>query len=77
MSEIIVAIPSTGCPKLDRDVQQWVDENAIPTVVTEPKLQAEINKWGVPWYRAAAVVVNDKKQILMMHEGMVRVMQSH
>lgn len=73
MSEIIIAAPKTGCPKLDTHIQRWMEGNDIPTIVTDPKLKAEIDQWGISWFRAGAVVVNNKGEILMTHEGRVQV----
>lgn len=76
MSEVfnlIVAIPETDQPGLNTIIKQWADDNKIPTSITDPELRAHITRWGLPWYRAGAVVVNDKSEVLMVHEGRVQV----
>lgn len=73
MSELIVAIPKTHCPKLDIDIQRWAESYRMPTVITDTALQEHIARWGLPWFRAGAVVANRAGKILMVHEGRVQV----
>ena len=72
-SELTILIPQTHNPRLNAEIEQWAAANNIPTVVTDPKLQKSIAEYGTPWFRSAAVVVNNGGRILMIHEGRVQV----
>lgn len=72
-SELIIAIPETHSPELNAEIKQWAEANSIPTVIADAKLQKGIADWGLPWFRAGALVVNDEGKILMIHEGRVQV----
>lgn len=71
--ELRITIPGTFNLELDTAVRQWAKANGIPTVVTDPKLQKHISDWGLPWFRAGVIAVNDEGKILMIHEGRVQV----
>lgn len=71
--ELTIAIPQAHNPQLNAEIQQWAEANNIPTAITDPKLQESIAEYGTPWFRSAAVVVNNGGRILMIHEGRVQI----
>ncbi len=73
MSELKIAIPETHSPSLTANIQRWAKENSVPEVFTGPTTQKGIRSWGLPWFRAGALVVNSEGKILMIHEGRVQV----
>lgn len=73
MPELVIAIPETHCPRLNADIRQWAKTFHIPAATTDAAIQEQIANWGLPWFRAGAVVVNTAGKILMVHEGRVQV----
>lgn len=71
--ELVIVTPETLDPALSADIKQWAEINHVPAAVTDPAAQKSIRNWGLPWFRAGAVVVNGDGQILMVHEGRVQV----
>ncbi len=71
MSKII--IPESCYPEVAVTVTRWVDTYFGPTLSYDDSLQASINQWGLPWFRAGAIVRNAEGKILMMHEGRVQI----
>ncbi len=68
-----ITIPGTCFHQLERDVEEWVRAQFGPNPEYNPDLQPTIDRWGLPWFRSAAVVVNSEGKILLMHEGRVQV----
>lgn len=73
MPEFVVPTPATCYPGLKSIIKNWVSLCRIPKMVYDAELQAHIQEWGFPWFRAGAVVYNAQRQILMMHESRVQV----
>lgn len=73
VSELPIVIPKSDSRIVNFKVTKWAKANHIPTVVTDPKLQTKITEYGLPWFRAGAVVANGEGKILMIHEGRVQV----
>lgn len=68
-----IVIPKTINPGLQETVTRWTTAFFGPTLLYDAALQDSINQWGLPWFRAGALVCNDENKILMMHEGRVQV----
>jgi len=71
MSRIIT--PETCYPEVKNTVAQWVLAQFGPTPSYDATLRNSIDQWGLPWFRAGAVVYDCEGRILMMHEGRVQV----
>lgn len=69
----IVAIPETVDQELQKVVTSWATDFFGPTMLYDDALQDSIDQWGLPWFRAGAVVSNSEGKILMMHEGRIQV----
>ncbi len=66
-------IPKTVNPEIEKTVTKWVRDTFGPNASYDESLQPTIDQWGLPWFRAGAVVRNEEGKILMMHEGRVQV----
>ncbi len=79
MSELIITTPRTiNSFDLEQVVEAWAEANKVPDVVTDEEQIAIINKYGLPWYRSAAIVYRrnaalGEYEILLMHEAKVQV----
>lgn len=71
MSKMIV--PESCYPEVAVTVTRWVDTYFGPTLSYDDSLQTDIDQWGLPWFRAGAIVRNAEGKILMMHEACVQV----
>ena len=69
-----MAVPAISNPKTATQISTWVREKFGDDPTYDDALQAEIDKWNLPWFRAGAVVVDyTTGKILMMHEARVQV----
>jgi ADP-ribose pyrophosphatase YjhB (NUDIX family) len=73
MSKITLAIPVTSYLEAEQIVTEWVHANLGTPLMYDSSRQAEINQWGLPWFRSGAVVCNTAGKILMVHEARVKV----
>ena len=71
MSKIIT--PETYYSGLKTTIADWVTATLGLNPSYDDTLQNSIDQWGLPWFRAGAVVHNGAGKILMMHEGRVQV----
>lgn len=71
MSKIV--IPGTCYPELGTTIADWVRANLGSDPSYDGSLQSKIDQWGLPWFRAGAIVRDASGKILMMHEGRVQV----
>lgn len=69
-----IIIPKINDPEVANQVIAWVREKFGDHPKYDDSLQSEIDQWNLPWFRAAAVVVDySSEKILMMHEARVQV----
>ena len=71
MSKIV--IPETCYPELESTIADWVRTNLGSDPSYDESLQSKIDQWGLPWFRAGAIVRNAAGKILMMHEGRIQI----
>ncbi len=71
MSKIVV--PVTENAELMAKITAWVHAKYGSDPDYDPALQSKIDEFGLPWFRAAALVVDQAGKILMMHEGKAQV----
>lgn len=71
MSKIV--IPRTKYPALEQAIKDWLQAKFGPNPEYDSALQPTIDKFGLPWFRAAALVVDQERKILMMHEAKAQV----
>lgn len=55
------------------EVTKWVHAKFGPNPEYDPSIEANIRQWGLPWFRAGALVVGADNKILMIHEGRVNI----
>lgn len=72
MSKHIIT-PSTCWPKVAEQVNAWLEKNFGPNPEYNDAMQKVIDQWGLPWFRAGAVVTNTEGKILLIHEGRVQI----
>lgn len=68
-----IIIPETIYPELAREIADWLTEKFGPNPVYDSSLQPTIDQYGLPWFRAAAILIDDDGNILLGHEGRVNV----
>lgn len=73
MPELAIALPASSYPSVKAAVHRWEATHSVPIAIDDAALQVSILEWGLPWFRAGAVVVNATGEILMVHEGRVQV----
>ncbi len=66
-------VPTSCYPAVEISVQKWVQINFGAEPCYDDGLQLKIDQWGLPWFRAGAVIRNAEGKILMMHESLVQV----
>lgn len=66
-------VPTSCYPDVEKSVQKWVQVNFGAELCYDDGLQPEIDQWGLPWFRAGAVIRDVEGKILMMHENRVQV----
>lgn len=57
----------------DADAVLGAIQNTSKNVIIPEESIGDIQKWGLPWFRAGALVYNKEGKILMMHEARVQV----
>lgn len=57
----------------DADAVLGAIQNTLQGVIIPEESIGDIQKWGLPWFRAGALVYNKEGKILMMHEARVQV----
>ncbi len=67
MSKKII-VPATGNVELMTKITEWVHAKFGSEPEYDSTLQPVIDEFGLPWFRAAALVVDQEGKILMMHE---------
>lgn len=72
MSKKIV-VPVSANSELVEKITEWVHAKFGPDPEYDPALQSVIDEFGLPWFRAAALIVDREGKILMMHEGKAQV----
>lgn len=72
MSGKIVVPVSENCELMEK-ITEWVCAKLGPNPEYDSALQPVIDEFGLPWFRAAALVVDHEGKILMMHEGKAQV----
>lgn len=72
MSEKIL-VPGTENSELREKITEWLHVKFGNDPEYDPALQPVIDEFGLPWFRAAALVVDREGKILMMHEGKAQV----
>lgn len=68
-----ITIPRACTSELKETVTRWATAYFGPSLLYDDAKQAEIDQWGLPWFRAGAIVRDSEGKILMMHEGRVQV----
>lgn len=71
MSKIV--IPETSHSDLKQEITAWLYGTMGPAPEYDDSLQPKIDEFGLPWFRAAALVVDADSKILMMHEAKAQV----
>lgn len=72
MSEKIV-VPVSENSELREKIMAWVYAKFGSDPEYDPALQPVIDEFGLPWFRAGALVVDQEGKILMMHEGKAQI----
>lgn len=73
MSVFTVYTPGSSYSKVEFAAKQWRQLHNIPETVSDEKVLAEIDQYGLPWWRAGALVFNQEGKVLMAHEGRVQI----
>lgn len=71
MSQII--IPETQCTGLTQEIARWLHAKFGPNPEYDSAKERDIGQWGLPWFRAGALVIDEDNKILMIHEGRVHI----
>lgn len=71
MSKIV--IPSTNCTNLEAEIARWLHAKFGPDPEYDSAMETSIQQWGLPWFRAGALVVDEDGKILMIHEGRINI----
>lgn len=72
MSKIIV--PETCFPELKNEAIKWLADVFGLNPEYDPAMQPTIDQYGLPWFRAAALVMDDKTgKMLLVHESRVNI----
>ena len=70
---IEMPIPLSNYPKVEKQVCDWVHKHFGSRPRWDVSKQSEIKQWGLPWFRAGAIVTNINGEILLIHESRVKV----
>ncbi len=68
-----IVVPVSENRELMEKITEWVHAKFGPNPEYDSTLQPVIDEFGLPWFRAAALVVDREGKILMMHEGKAQV----
>lgn len=71
MSKIV--IPETKCADLTKEIARWLSAKFGPDPEYDFKKESDIIQWGLPWFRAGALVVDEDYKVLMIHEGRIHI----
>lgn len=71
MSKIV--IPETKCADLTKEIARWLSAKFGPDPEYDSKKESDIIQWGLPWFRAGALVVDEDYKVLMIHEGRIHI----
>ena len=71
MSKIV--IPETKCADLTKEIARWLSAKFGPDPEYDSKKESDIIQWGLPWFRAGALVVDEDCKVLMIHEGRIHI----
>ena len=66
-------VPITAFEQLRNDVVEWMETHFGANPSYDVSMQARIDEWGLPWFRAGAIVRNRAGKILMIHEGKIQI----
>lgn len=68
-----IIIPKTIYPKLTEEIASWLQAKFGPNPEYDPSEQLTIDQYGLPWFRAGALVVDTNGKIILGHEGRVNI----
>lgn len=71
MSQIV--IPKADCADLTREITSWMHAKFGPNPEYDSAKADSIKQWGLPWFRAGALVVDEDDKVLMIHEGRIHI----
>lgn len=71
MSKIV--IPEASCLDLQPEIARWLHAKFGPDPEYDSAMESTIQQWGLPWFRAGALIVDEHGKIIMIHEGRVNI----
>lgn len=69
----LIIIPHACYDDVKKEVQAWTENNLGASPSYDDSLQPTIDRWGLPWFRAGALVADQDGRILLMHEARVQI----
>lgn len=68
-----IIIPRTAYPELAEEIASWLLAKFGPNPEYDSSLQPTIGQFGLPWFRAGALIIDDDGKIILGHEGRVNI----
>lgn len=72
MSDNRITVPQSKNLALMEKIAEWLHAKFGPNPEYSPSKQSDLEQWGLPWFKAAALVINNDGEFLLIHEGRVK-----